>query len=361
MSILTSVSDGLALLVSGAAMATAARALWLASPHRRTKPAASASTSAATSQPAADPAPAPPTAAPSRRRTAGNGGSTRGRGNQTREQVRAFLAERAGSDLSLVQVSQGVGRSSATISYTLDKLVQAGEVELTSAKPRRYTITPSGTAAHQQQPQQQEQGVQAEQVAPPEPIPAEDRKAKAEPQPRTRPRARKTAANHAEEPSATAAAESRRAPKPASTPRSANSAKARGGGLREEVRTVLASRAGEALSLGEVSGGLGRSSATVSYHLQGLVEAGEARLVDGKPRRYTIAATATPSVPSAPALVAAGEPVATATNASGAVAASGSTGRGSRGARAAGGRRSATGRSGKKAGAATGKVAAAGK
>lgn len=124
---------------------------------------------------------------------------------------------------------------------------------------------------------------------------------------------------------------------------------------------MLASRAGEALSLAEVAGGLGRSTATVSYHLQGLVEAGQARLVDGKPRRYT---TATPSAPPtpAPAAAAADQPAATATSPSGTVAASGSTGRrGTRGARVTGGRRSTTGRNGRKAGTATGKVAAAGK
>ncbi len=271
MSILTSVSDGLALLVSGAAMATAARALWLAS--RRSRSAAPAGTSTATSQPA----PAPSTVTTARRTT--TGGGTPGRGNQTREQVRAFLAdpERAGSDWSLVQVSQGVGRSSATVSYALDKLVQAGEVELTSPKPRRYTITPGGTAAHQQQ---QQQAVQAERAAPPEPTPTQDRKATAQPQPRTRPAARKPASASTDGPASTASTGN-------------GGTRGRGNQTREQVRAFLADpeRAGSDWSLVQVSQGVGRSSATVSYTLDKLVQAGEVQLTSPKPRRYTIAAS----------------------------------------------------------------------
>jgi hypothetical protein len=273
MSILTSVSDGLTLLVSGAAMATAARALWLASAQRRTQPATPAGNGAAASHPAAEPAPATPPATSQRRRTTSNGSSGQGRGNQTREQVRAFLAERAGSDWSLVQVSQGVGRSSATVSYTLDKLIEAGEVELTSPKPRRYTITTSGTAIHQTQPRHQE--AQTEPVAAPEPTPAGDRQATATRSSRTRPPAD--------------------VPATGGTAGNGGGRQDRGAETREQVRAFLADpeRAGKDWSLVQVSQGVGRSSATVSYTLDKLVQAGEVELTSPKPRRYTIAASGT--------------------------------------------------------------------
>jgi len=334
MSILASVSDVLALLAAGAALIAAARALRVASRLAQRPAATTMEPTTVRSEPN-EPAPRFQPAASSRTGTTASKPATNGssaRGNELREQIRAFLADRSDRELSLVEVSNGLGRSSATVSYALEKLVAAGDVELTSPKPRRYRITTAGASASRQA------DVPA---AAPATAPATDR---------------------AGEPSGTSAPEPRRAPKPASTPRSANSAKAKGGGLRDEVRAVLASRGGEALSLTEVSGGIGRSTATVSYHLQGLVEAGEVTLVDGKPRRYTIAATVTPSASQAPAQAAAGEPAATATGPSGAVTASGSIGRrGTRSAKTTGGRRPATARSNKKAGAATGKVAAAGK
>ena len=278
MTIFASVSDGLALLVSGAAMGTAARALWLASQHRRTRP-ATASPTAPAGHPTA-PAPGSPTVARTGpRATSGNGGGGQGRGNQTREQVRAFLADRAGQDWSLVQVSQGVGRSSATISYTLDKLVQAGEAELTSPKPRRYAITTSGATAHQHQPQRQ-----AEQAAP---AATDSAPATADRQPHTRPPASKPATASGNSPSGS---------------------QARGDALREQIRGWLADRPGQSLSLAEISSGVGRRSATVSYALDKLIGAGHIELTNPKPRRYAITPEGASAAHSQPALVPGPEP-----------------------------------------------------
>jgi DNA-binding transcriptional regulator PaaX len=278
MTIFASVSDGLALLVSGAAMGTAARALWFASQHRRTRP-ATASPTAPAGHPTA-PAPGSPTVArPGPRATSGNGGGGQGRGNQTREQVRAFLADRAGQDWSLVQVSQGVGRSSATISYTLDKLVQAGEAELTSPKPRRYAITTSGATAHQHQPQRQ-----AEQAAP---AATDSAPATADRQPHTRPPASKPAT---------------------ASGNGASGSQARGDALREQIRGWLADRPGQSLSLVEISSGVGRRSATVSYALDKLISAGHIELTSPKPRRYAITPQGASAAHSQPALVPGPEP-----------------------------------------------------
>jgi hypothetical protein len=277
MTIFASVSDGLALLVSGAAMATAARALWLASQHRHARPATASP--AAPGHSTAVPAEGSPTAARSgRRATGGNGGGGQGRGNQTRERVRAFLAERAGQDWSLVQVSQGVGRSSATISYTLDKLVQAGEVELSSPKPRRYVITTSGSTAHQQVAQSQEQ--QARPQARPEPMAADGVTAIADPQTDTRSRASKLATADGNHPSGS---------------------QARGDALRDHIRGWLADRAGQSLSLVEISSGVGRRSATVSYALDKLISAGQVELTNPKPRRYAITSDGVRAAQSQPA------------------------------------------------------------
>ncbi len=279
MTIFASVSDGLALLVSAAAMGTAARALWLASP-RRTRPATASLAAAAGHPTATTPAPGSPTAARTgHRATSGNGGGGQGRGNQTREQVRAFLAEHAGQDWSLVQVSQGVGRSSATISYTLDKLVQAGEVELTSPKPRRYAITTSGATAHQHQAQPQEQ--QAVPAATESTSPTAGR------QPHARSDASKPTAASGNGPSGS---------------------QARGDALREQIRGWLADRAGQSLSLVEISSGVGRRSATVSYALDKLISAGHVELTNPKPRRYAITPQGASAAHSQPALVPDPEP-----------------------------------------------------
>jgi hypothetical protein len=284
MTIFASVSDGLALLVSGAAIATAARALWLASQHRHARPATASP--AAPGHSTAVPAEGSPTAARTGPRvTSGNGGGGQGRGNQTREQVRAFLAERAGQDWSLVQVSQGVGRSSATISYTLDKLVQAGEVELTSPKPRRYAITTSGSTAHQQVAQSQEQ--QTRPQARPEPMAADGATAIADPQTDTQSRASKPATADGNHPSGS---------------------QARGDALRDHIRGWLADRAGQSLSLVEISSGVGRRSATVSYALDKLISAGQVELTNPKPRRYAITPGGTSAAHSQPALVPDPEP-----------------------------------------------------
>src|SRR6266545_5468226 len=149
MSILASVSDVLALLASGVALLAAARALQAA---RR----AVQAPSAASPQPpgsivrAAKPEPVPATARPATRDSSAtaagkrDGTGTQGRGDALRDQIRAYLAEHDGRDLSLVEVSKGVDRRSATVSYAIDKLIAAGHVELTSPKPRHYAITSAG-------------------------------------------------------------------------------------------------------------------------------------------------------------------------------------------------------------------------
>jgi hypothetical protein len=284
MTILTSVSDGLALLVSGAAMATATLALRRARPQRRVTPAALAP--ARSPQPReqvravvagperpkaflANPEPAEQDRPPVP--------GSRSRGGATREQVRAFLADpqRAGSDWSLVQVSQGVGRSSATVSYTLDKLVQAGEVELTSAKPRRYTITPSGAT-----PLARRGATQAASGSAPEA--AGSANAAAHRQTSTRSPAGRPAAGNGEGPIGR---------------------QARGDALREQIRTWLADRAGQSLSLVEVSSGVGRRTATVAYALDKLISAGQVELTNPKPRRYAITPQGASPTHSQPTIV----------------------------------------------------------
>jgi hypothetical protein len=270
MSILTSVSDVLALLAAGAALIAATRALQVAGRLAR-GPATTVQPPAVQAEPIDSAPPAKPATASRTSGTPVAAGTARG--NELREQIRAFLADRPGQELSLVHISQGVGRSSATVSYALDKLVQAGEVELTSPKPRRYTITPSGTTAHQPQPLQE--AAEAEPAAGPEPTPAGEHQAPAERPSRTRPRA--------------------------GTPATADAAGNGGGGrgrgaeTREQVRAFLADpeRVGSDWSLVQVSQGVGRSSATVSYALDKLIQAGEVALTSPKPRRYTIAASGT--------------------------------------------------------------------
>src|SRR6266540_696321 len=271
MTILTSVSDVLALLASGVALLAAARALQAA--RRLAQPtqpaAATAQTPPATAKPSA------PTASPARpaahRRTTisgtpttttatpatGNPPSTgdsgsRARGDALREQIRGWLAERAGQSLSLVEVSNGVGRRSATVAYALDKLISAGHVELTSPKPRRYAITSDrARAAHSQ------------------PRPAEPAATPAAAKPKTRTLA------------ATATVESR--------PGGAGN-----GDLGEAIRAYLASQPGEHFSLIDVAHGVGRASATVDYQLRRLVDAGQVTLASDKPRRYTVPAGQSP-------------------------------------------------------------------
>jgi hypothetical protein len=205
MSILASVSDVLPLLAAGAALIAAARALGVAS-RLAQRPAATAAEPVTIRSEPTEPAPRSQPAASSRTGTTASKPATNGssaRGNELRQQIRAFLADRSDRELSLVEISNGLGRSSATVSYALDKLVAAGDIELTNPKPRRYRITTAGASAPRQ--------ATAPAAAPATP----------------------PAADQAEEPSATPTAESGRASKPASTPRSPVSAKARGGGLRE--------------------------------------------------------------------------------------------------------------------------------
>ncbi|HZD67615.1 MAG TPA: hypothetical protein VFA45_01440 [Actinomycetes bacterium] len=261
MSILASVGDLLTLLAAGAALIAATRALQVASRLARGQ--------AATVRPPtvqAEPTnPAPPATSSAASKPPANGSSTRGNG--LREQLRAFLADRSDLELSLVQIANGVGRSSATVSYALDKLVAAGDVELTSPKPRRYRITSAGASAIPQT---------TASAAAPTPTPVTEQ---------------------AEQSSGISAGEPRRKPKPASTPRSTSGAKARGG-LRDEVRAVLAGRPSETLSLAEISNAVGRATATVSYQLDRLMRSGDVIKAGDKPRRYAIAASAQPQ-PSA--------------------------------------------------------------
>jgi DNA-binding IclR family transcriptional regulator len=284
MTILTSVSDGLALLVSGAAMATATLALRRTRPQRRVTPAALAQDRgpqpreqvraflAGPERPKgflANPEPAEQDRPPVP--------GSRSRGGATREQVRAFLADpqRAGSDWSLVQVSQGVGRSSATVSYALDKLVKAGEVELTSAKPRRYTITPSGAT-----PLARRGATQAASGSAPEA--AGSANAAAHPQTSTRSRAGRPAAGDGE---------------------GSIGRQARGDALREQIRAWLADHPGQSLSLVEVSSGVGRRTATVAYALDKLISAGQVELTNPKPRRYAITPQGASPTHSQPTIV----------------------------------------------------------
>src|SRR6266540_2688829 len=108
MTILTSVSDVLALLASSVALLAPARP----AAHRRTTTISGAPTTT-TATPATGNPP-----------TTGDSGS-RARGDALREQIRAWLAERSGQSLSLIEVSNGVGRRSATVAYALDKLISA--------------------------------------------------------------------------------------------------------------------------------------------------------------------------------------------------------------------------------------------
>jgi len=162
MTILTNASNVLALLASGVALLAAARTLQVArrlappaQPATETTQTASAATSAATGRPAANRRTNPKSGASTSTTSSpstGNAPTTsdsgsRARGDALREQVRAWLAERAGQSLSLVEISNGVGRRSATVAYALDKLIGAGHVELTSPKPRRYAITTHGAMA----------------------------------------------------------------------------------------------------------------------------------------------------------------------------------------------------------------------
>jgi hypothetical protein len=282
MTILTSVSDVLALLASGVALLAAARALQAA--RRLAQPtqpaAATAQTPPATAKPSA------PTASPARpaahRRTTTSGTPTtttatpatgnppttgdsgsRARGDALREQIRAWLAERPGQSLSLVEVSNGVGRRSATVAYALDKLISAGHVELTNPKPRRYAITGNGAHSVHSQPAPADIEATPELVAPERPAEPAATRAAAKPKTRTV--------------AATATVESRRDG-------------AGNGDLGEEIRAYLASQPGEHLSLIDVSHGVGRTSATVDYQLRRLVDAGQVTLASDRPRRYTIPA-----------------------------------------------------------------------
>src|SRR6266542_2438473 len=185
MTILTSVSDVLALLASGVALLAAARALQaarrLAQP---TQPAtATAQAPPATAKP---PAPAATTATPATGNppTTGDSGS-RARGDALREQIRGWLAERPGQSLSLVEVSNGVGRRSATVAYALDKLISAGHVELTSPKPRRYAITSDRARAAHSQPAPADVEATPELVAPERPAEPAATRAAAKPKART--------------------------------------------------------------------------------------------------------------------------------------------------------------------------------
>ena len=271
MTILTHASEALALLASAAALLAATRALQAT--RRLGQPAPTARPSAPT-QPAATAKPAAttvrsatPTLATSTASQAAGGNGSQPRGDALRQQILAWLAERAGQSLSLVEISNGVGRRTATVSYALDKLINAGLVELTSPKPRRYAVTTTGASAAEQQP--------APAPAPaPEPTLAE---AAADPQPD---------------------------PKPDTTADAADGERV--GDLRAEIRDYLASQPGTQVSLIDVAHGVGRRSATVDYHLRKLVDAGQVTLASDKPRRYTIAASnagsaATTDQPAAPA------------------------------------------------------------
>jgi predicted transcriptional regulator len=331
MTILTNVSNVLALLASGVALLAAARALQVArrlaqpaQPVTATTQTPPAATSAATGRPAANRRTNPkrgastPTTSPSTGNapTTSDSGS-RARGDALREQIRAWLAERAGQSLSLVEISNGVGRRSATVAYALDKLIGAGHVELTSPKPRRYAITSDGAQAARSQPALAEAEDSQEPVAPEQPTERAATPAAA------KPRARTVAA--------TASVESE--------PGSAGN-----GELREQIRAYLASEPGQQFSLIDVAHGVGRASATVNYQLRRLLEAGQVTLASDKPRRYTIPAGQPSQSPySSPA------------RPSGRRAAKGAA----PSSRAA--RRPASRRGSRKAAAATGKVAAAGK
>ena len=338
MTILTNVSDALALLASGVALLAAARTLQVA--RRLAQPTQPATATAQTPTAAANPpASAAATGRPATSRgtttdsgasattaaTPGTGNArttsdsgSRARGDALREQIRAWLAERAGQSLSLVEVSNGVGRRSATVAYALDKLIGAGHVELTSPKPRRYAITSDGVQAARSQPPLAEAEDSPEPVAPQQPAePAATRAA-------AKPRARTVAA--------TASVESE--------PGSAGN-----GDLRQEIRAYLASEPGEQFSLIDVAHGVGRASATVDYQLRRLVDAGQVTLASDKPRRYTIPAGQSPQSPDpAPARSSGRRAV------KGAAASASGTAR-----------KPASRRGGRKAAAATGKVAAAGR
>jgi len=336
MTILTSVSDVLALLASGVALLAAARALQAA--RRLAQPtqpvAATAQTPPATAKPSA------PTASPARpaahRRTTTSGTPTtttatpatgnppstgdsgsRARGDALREQIRGWLAERAGQSLSLVEVSNGVGRRSATVAYALDKLISAGEVELTNPKPRRYAITSDGAHAANSQPAPADVEATPELVAPERPAEPAATRAAAKPKARTL--------------AATAAVES--GPAGAGT-----------GDLGEEIRAYLASQPGEHLSLIDVAHGVDRASATVDYQLRRLVDASQVTLASDKPRRYTVPAGQSP------------QPNPSRAKPSGRRAAKGAAASASGAAR-----KPASRRAGEKAAAATGEVAAAGR
>src|SRR6266498_2399429 len=339
MTILTSVSDVLALLASGVALLAAARALQAArrlaqptqpatataqAPPATAKPPAPAATTARlaahrrTTTESGAPATTTATPATGNPPTTGDGGS-RARGDALREQVRAWLAERPGQSLSLVEVSNGVGRRSATVAYALDKLISAGHVELTSPKPRRYAITSDRARAAHSQPAPADVEATPELVAPERPAEPAATPAAAKPKTRTL--------------AATATVESR--------PGGAGN-----GDLGEAIRAYLASQPGEHFSLIDVAHGVGRASATVDYQLRRLVDAGQVTLASDKPRRYTVPAgqpSQSPSQGSSPARPSGRRA------AKGAAPSSGTA------------RRPATSRGNKKTAAATGKVAAAGK
>ena len=348
MTFLTSVSDVLALLASGVALLAAARALQAA--RRLAQPiqpaTATAQASPATAKP---PAPTATTARPATHRrtttesgapttttatpatgnppTTGDSGS-RARGDALREQIRGWLAERTGQSRSLIEVSNGVGRRSATVAYALDKLISAGQIELTNPKPRRYAITSDGAQAARSQP------VPADAEGTPEPVTPER---PAEPA-ATRAAAEPAATRAAAEPkagtlAATAAVESR--------PASSGSGK-----LGEEICAYLASQPGEHLSLIDVAHGVDRPSATVDYQLRRLVDAGQVTLASDKPRRYTVPAGQSPQP----------NPNPSSAKPSGRRASKGATATPRGTARKPAGRRG-----GRKAAAATGNVAAAGR
>ncbi len=205
MTFLTSVSDVLALLASGVALLAAARALQAA--RRLAQPiqpaTATAQASPATAKP---PAPTATTARPATHRrtttesgapttttatpatgnppTTGDSGS-RARGDALREQIRGWLAERTGQSRSLIEVSNGVGRRSATVAYALDKLISAGQIELTNPKPRRYAITSDGAQAARSQPVPADAEGTPEPVTPERPAEPAATRAAAEPKART--------------------------------------------------------------------------------------------------------------------------------------------------------------------------------
>src|SRR6266536_1598421 len=224
MSILASVSDVLTLLAAGVALLAAARALQAA--RRATQPAPTAipqppSPTARAAKP--EPIPATPAAAPDRSATTaakrdGNDNGVQGRGEALREQIRAHLAGHDGRDLSLVEVSNGVDRRSATVSYALDKLIAAGHVELTNPKPRRYAITQAGRQATPDNPT-------PDNPTPDNPTPAQPAEDAGQP---------------AKPATSTPAAERPTSPRVKATASSTPAGpRARGGGLREEVRAFL--------------------------------------------------------------------------------------------------------------------------